>query len=312
MLHHIGNRDTRKVVYLATGQDGRQHLMLLRRSQNEQSMMGRFLQCFQKCIESRRTQHMHLIDNKDLVFSDRRRNAHLVDQGTDVIDRVVGGGIEFMDIIRTLLVEGLAGFAFVTGFPVGSRIQTIDRLGKDTGTRSLAHSTGTAKEVGMSQLVTLYCILKCSCQGLLSYHTTKSRRTVFPCRYNIIIHSLLFIDKTKINKIIHYLRENDVLMSRIKEFYIKYLSWINAYWLVTIVFLIVTFTVGDSSLYKRYTYDEKIRGLEKEIKHYQKEIEINSKKLNDLHTDKEGLERFAREEYFMKRSNEDVFIIKDK
>ena len=68
----------------------------------------------------------------------------------------------------------------------------------------------------------------------------------------------------------------------------------------------------DSSLYKRYTYDEKIRGLEKEIKHYQKEIEINSKKLNDLHTDKEGLERFAREEYFMKRSNEDVFIIKDK
>ena len=65
-------------------------------------------------------------------------------------------------------------------------------------------------------------------------------------------------------------------MSRIKEFYIKYLSWINAYWLVTIVFLIVTFTVGDSSL------------------------------------DKEGLERFAREEYFMKRSNEDVFIIKDK
>ena len=92
-------------------------------------------------------------------------------------------------------------------------------------------------------------------------------------------------------------------MSRIKEFYIKYLSWINAYWLVTIVFLIVTFTVGDSSLYKRYTYDEKIRGLEKEIK---------SKKLNDLHTDKEGLERFAREEYFMKRSNEDVFIIKDK
>ena len=53
-------------------------------------------------------------------------------------------------------------------------------------------SIDSAKEVGMSQLVTLYCILKCSCQGLLSYHTTKSRRTVFPCRYNIIIHSLLF------------------------------------------------------------------------------------------------------------------------
>lgn len=101
-------------------------------------------------------------------------------------------------------------------------------------------------------------------------------------------------------------------MSRIKDFYNKYLSRINAYWLVTIVFFALTFVMGDSSLYKRYTYDEKICSLEKEIKHYQKEIEINSKKLNDLHTDKEGLERFAREEYFMKKPNEDVYIIKNK
>ena len=101
-------------------------------------------------------------------------------------------------------------------------------------------------------------------------------------------------------------------MSRIKDFYNKYLSRINAYWLGTILFFALTFVMGDSSLYKRYTYDEKIRSLEKEIKHYQKEIEINSKKLNDLHTDKEGLERFAREEYFMKKPNEDVYIIKNK
>ena len=101
-------------------------------------------------------------------------------------------------------------------------------------------------------------------------------------------------------------------MSRIKDFYNKYLSRINAYWLVTIVFFALTFVMGDSSLYKRYTYDEKIRSLEKEIKHYQKEIEINSKKLNDLHTDKEGLERFAREEYYMKKPNEEVYIIKNK
>ena len=46
------------------------------------------------------------------------------------------------------------------------------------------------------------------------------------------------------------------MFKRIKEFYNRYLAWINAYWLVTIVFLIVTLTVGDSSLYKRYTYDE--------------------------------------------------------
>lgn len=101
-------------------------------------------------------------------------------------------------------------------------------------------------------------------------------------------------------------------MSRIKEFYNKYLSWINVYWLVTIVFLVLTFTAGDSSLYKRYQYDEKIRSLEKEIKTYRDEIEVNREKLEALHTDREGLERFAREEYHMKKPDEEIFLIKKK
>jgi cell division protein FtsB len=101
-------------------------------------------------------------------------------------------------------------------------------------------------------------------------------------------------------------------MLRIKEFYKKRLSKRNAYWLITIGFVTLTFTAGDSNLYKRYTYDEKIRSLEREIKHYKDEIEVNSRKLKDLHTDKEGLERFAREEYFMKKPDEDVYIIKKK
>ncbi|MDR2968754.1 MAG: septum formation initiator family protein [Tannerellaceae bacterium] len=101
-------------------------------------------------------------------------------------------------------------------------------------------------------------------------------------------------------------------MSRIKEFYNKYLSWINVYWLVAIIFLALTFTAGDSSLYKRYQYDEKIRSLEKEIEAYSSEIEMNRQKLDGLHKDREGLERFAREEYHMKKANEDIFLIKEK
>ncbi|MPL88311.1 hypothetical protein SDC9_34331 [bioreactor metagenome] len=101
-------------------------------------------------------------------------------------------------------------------------------------------------------------------------------------------------------------------MSRLKDFYDRYLSRINKYWLVTILFLGLTFTAGDSNLYKRYVYIKKIQELEKEIKQYKEEIEVNTKKLNDLRTDKEGLERFAREEYLMKKADEDVFIIKEK
>lgn len=101
------------------------------------------------------------------------------------------------------------------------------------------------------------------------------------------------------------------MISRIKDFYKRYVAKINIYWLVGIVFFVLTFVVGDSNIYNRYLYDQKIKSLEKEIKACKKEIEVNSQKLKSLRTDKDGLEKFAREEYFMKRADEDVFIIKD-
>ena len=92
---------------------------------------------------------------------------------------------------------------------------------------------------------------------------------------------------------------------------IRKLSRVNTYVVVVAFFLFITFVVGDSNLYKRYTYDEKIRRLEREIRHYKKEIETDRKKLDDIRTNREGLERYARDEFYMKRANEDVFIIED-
>lgn len=98
-------------------------------------------------------------------------------------------------------------------------------------------------------------------------------------------------------------------MSQLKNFYDRYLSRLNKYWIVSILFVILTFTVGDSTLYDRYIYDQKIRELEKEIRQYEKEIEVSREKLGDLHADKDRLERYAREEFYMKKPDEDIFII---
>ncbi|MDR1335752.1 MAG: septum formation initiator family protein [Tannerella sp.] len=100
----------------------------------------------------------------------------------------------------------------------------------------------------------------------------------------------------------------------LKEYYRKYRSgWMKyKYGLVIGFFAFITFVVGDSNLLRRYSYDEKIRDLEKEIRYYRKEVEASRKKINDLRFNKEWLEQYAREEYFMKKENEDVFIIADK
>ena len=100
-------------------------------------------------------------------------------------------------------------------------------------------------------------------------------------------------------------------MSRLIEFYKKYLAGLNKYWLVTIIFFAVIFFIGDSNLYNRYKYDEKINSLESEINRYKKEIEQDKQKIQELQTDKVGLEQFAREEYLMKKEDEDIFIIEE-
>ncbi|MDR0394215.1 MAG: septum formation initiator family protein [Tannerella sp.] len=100
-------------------------------------------------------------------------------------------------------------------------------------------------------------------------------------------------------------------MSRLVDFYEKYLTRLNKYWLVTILFLFITFFIGDGNLYNRYKYDEKIRTLKNEINRYKKEIEQDKKKLQELQTDKVGLEQFAREEYLMKKEDEDLFIVEE-
>jgi cell division protein FtsB len=103
-------------------------------------------------------------------------------------------------------------------------------------------------------------------------------------------------------------------MFHLSEYYQKYRSWWikYKYGLVIGFSLVITFLVGDSNLIRRRSYDEKILDLEKEIRYYRKNIETNRKKINDLHYNREWLERYAREEYFMKKENEDVFIIVEK
>lgn len=145
------------------------------------------------------------------------------------------------------------------------------------------------------------------CNYLIFSKVTLSLRILLKYSVSSIERMVLVI--TDIKKRLS-LFENSCTMG-IKSFYEKYLSKLNIYVVVTIGFLALTFIAGDSNLYMRYKYDEKIRDLEKEIKYYKEEIETNQEKLNNLHTDKEGLERFAREEYFMKKEDEDIFIIQE-
>jgi len=100
-------------------------------------------------------------------------------------------------------------------------------------------------------------------------------------------------------KILPFLR---IFFSKVKR--------INKYYLTGIIFFVIIFVVGDSTLLRRYQYDKQINDLENEIAKYTEEKKENEQKLQNLKSDNESLERFAREKYLMTKPEEELFVIK--
>ena len=175
----VAHRHTLKVVNLTATENGRQNLMFLRSSQNEDDMCGWFLQSLKESIEGCSRQHVNLVDDEHLVFSNLWWDARLFHERLDVLHGIVGGSIQLKDVVRTLFVESLTALTLSTGLTLGSRCETIDGFGEDTSAGGFSHTSRSAEEVGVSQLSALHCVLQCSCQRLLSHHSIKGDGPVF-------------------------------------------------------------------------------------------------------------------------------------
>lgn len=87
---------------------------------------------------------------------------------------------------------------------------------------------------------------------------------------------------------------------------LKYLR--NSYLLIFIIFAVWMLFVDANSLFIHNDLNNEIDDLEQEKEYYKKEIEIDKKAIKKLSND-EGLEKFAREQYYMKKDNEEIFVI---
>ena len=83
----------------------------------------------------------------------------------------------------------------------------------------------------------------------------------------------------------------------------------NKYLMAVLVFLVWLLIFDNNSLIDRVRYLKILHDMEEEKQYYMERIEEDSRRLNELKTDRDNLEKFAREQYFMKKENEDVFVI---
>lgn len=82
----------------------------------------------------------------------------------------------------------------------------------------------------------------------------------------------------------------------------------NVYIIILSVFIVWMIFFDSNSWFIHNELNTEIEQLKTEKEYYRRGREKDYKEYKELNTEL-GLEKFAREEYYMKRDNEDIFII---
>ncbi|MBK7480190.1 MAG: septum formation initiator family protein [Bacteroidales bacterium] len=83
----------------------------------------------------------------------------------------------------------------------------------------------------------------------------------------------------------------------------------NKYLLTIIIFVVWMLFLDSNNLISRWKEMKNLKKLKAEKEYYVNRIEEDKRKLQELRTSDRNLEKFAREQYRMKRPDEDLYII---
>lgn len=96
----------------------------------------------------------------------------------------------------------------------------------------------------------------------------------------------------------------------IKELSIKILkNSFNKYLIVFVAFGVWIMFFDENNLMQHRQNLAELAQLEAQVNFYKHKIEADKRKLYELQTNDENLEKFAREQFLMKRADEDIFVI---
>lgn len=85
----------------------------------------------------------------------------------------------------------------------------------------------------------------------------------------------------------------------------------HGYVVAIFLFVLIVGFLDPNSYYHRYLHHERISHLEDEIRNYQDIYNRDTRTLQELEKNPRTIEKVARERYFMKKPNEDIYIIKE-
>ena len=83
----------------------------------------------------------------------------------------------------------------------------------------------------------------------------------------------------------------------------------NKYILTILIFFVWILLLDSNNLISRFQDMRELHRLRKDREYLQNKVEVDKKKINELKTDNHNLEKFGREQYLMKKPDEDLFIV---
>lgn len=83
----------------------------------------------------------------------------------------------------------------------------------------------------------------------------------------------------------------------------------NRYVLVLAVYFVWVFFFDANSLLNIYAARRRISNLEKKRAYYEQRIAEDEARLEELRTSRVSLEKFAREQYYMRAPQEDIYVV---
>ena len=102
------------------------------------------------------------------------------------------------------------------------------------------------------------------------------------------------------------------IMKKVKNlllriYHVKALKYI----LVTLFAVVLVGFVDENSVWKHLRNKQRINELQEEIDRYTEQHKRDNAQIDMLNNDPKAIQKIARERYFMKADNEDIFVLSD-
>jgi len=86
----------------------------------------------------------------------------------------------------------------------------------------------------------------------------------------------------------------------------------NKYFIAGMIFLLWVMFFDENNLVAHRKNKNRLSALKAQKEYYQEKIESDNQKIEELRSGQENLEKYAREQFYMSKPDEDLFIVVEK